>query len=145
MWREQICAMPLWHHGPGHYDCVFVSTDDTLEGMPSMEIAHVLCFFSFVFTNGQTYPCALVHWFDHLAKELNDLMGMWMVTPSFLDNCSKNLAVIHIDSIVCGAHLLPLFGVEVIPEYVPFHNSLDLYCGFYINHFVDHHTFELVS
>ncbi|KIK94636.1 hypothetical protein PAXRUDRAFT_142436 [Paxillus rubicundulus Ve08.2h10] len=42
---EQICATPSWHCGPGCYDCIFVSTDDTLEGMLSMEIACVLCFF----------------------------------------------------------------------------------------------------
>ncbi|KIK94060.1 hypothetical protein PAXRUDRAFT_143704, partial [Paxillus rubicundulus Ve08.2h10] len=64
---------------------------------------------------------------------------------SFLDNSSRNLAVIHIDSIVRGAHLLPIYGTEVVPEHVTFHNSLDLYCGFYINHFIDHHIFELVS
>ncbi|KIK80717.1 hypothetical protein PAXRUDRAFT_15634 [Paxillus rubicundulus Ve08.2h10] len=145
MRREQIHATPSWHCGPGHYDCIFVSTDDTLEGMLSMEIARVLCFFSFVFTNGQTYPCALIHWFDRLAEEPDNLMGMWMVTPSFLDDGSKNLAVVHIDSIVRGAHLLPIFGTEVVPEHINFHNSLDLYRGFYVNRFVDHHTFELAS
>ncbi|KIK90864.1 hypothetical protein PAXRUDRAFT_150946 [Paxillus rubicundulus Ve08.2h10] len=142
---EQICATPLWHCGPGHYDCVSVSTDDMLEEMLSMEIACALGFFSFIFTNGQTYPCALVNWFDCLAEEPGNLTGMWMVTPSFLDNSSKNLAVIHIDSIVCGTHLLTIFGTEVIPEHNDFHNSLDLYCGFYVNCFVDHHTFELAS
>ncbi|KIK74403.1 hypothetical protein PAXRUDRAFT_790748, partial [Paxillus rubicundulus Ve08.2h10] len=30
-------------------------------------------------------------------------------------------------------------------EHVTFHNSLNLYRGFYINHFIDHHTFKLVS
>ncbi|KIK83036.1 hypothetical protein PAXRUDRAFT_153332, partial [Paxillus rubicundulus Ve08.2h10] len=25
---EQICATPSWYHGPGYYDCVFVTTND---------------------------------------------------------------------------------------------------------------------
>ncbi|KIK95499.1 hypothetical protein PAXRUDRAFT_140531, partial [Paxillus rubicundulus Ve08.2h10] len=80
-----------------------------------------------------------------LADEPNDLMGMWMVSPSFLDNGSKNLAIIHLGSIVHGAHLLPTYGMEVVSEHDVFHNSLDLYHGFCVNCFIDNHTFELVS
>ena len=45
MRREQIRAIPSWHRGPPCYDCVFMSTDDTQDGMLSMEIARALCFF----------------------------------------------------------------------------------------------------
>ncbi|KAF9234302.1 hypothetical protein BU15DRAFT_90031 [Melanogaster broomeanus] len=127
------------------YDCIFVSTDDTDEGMLSMEVARVLSFFSFVYTNGDTYPCALVHWFDRIADETDELTGMWMVRPSFLEEGSKNLAVIHIDSIVRSAHLLPIFGNERVPPFINFHNSLDIYRSFYINRFADHHAFQLAS
>ncbi|KIO05507.1 hypothetical protein M404DRAFT_141006 [Pisolithus tinctorius Marx 270] len=64
MWHKYIRAMPSWHQGSGWYDCVFVSTDDTKEGMLGMDIAQVLCLFSFVHTNGQTFLCTLIHWFD---------------------------------------------------------------------------------
>ncbi|KIK83037.1 hypothetical protein PAXRUDRAFT_153335, partial [Paxillus rubicundulus Ve08.2h10] len=77
--------------------------------------------------------------------EPKDLTGMWMVSPSFLDNGSKNLTVVHIGSIIHGAHLLPIYGTEVVPEHVTCHNSLDIYHIFYVNHFIDHHTFKLVS
>ncbi|KIM58835.1 hypothetical protein SCLCIDRAFT_27705 [Scleroderma citrinum Foug A] len=145
MRREQIRAIPSWHRGPPWYDCAFVSTDDTCDGMLSMEIARVLCFFSFVYTNGMTYTCAVVRWFDHIADHPDELTGMWTVSPSVLDNGSQNLAVIPLNSIVCGAHLLPIFGDERVLEYINFHNSLDMYRGFYVNHFADHHTFELAS
>ncbi|KAI5986658.1 hypothetical protein EDD15DRAFT_2174768, partial [Pisolithus albus] len=145
MRRETIRAIPVWHQGPARYDTIFVSTDDTFNGMLSMEIARVLCFFSFIYTNGRTYSCALIHWFDRIADEPDELTGMWMVRPSFMGNGSKNLSVIHLDSIVRSAHLLPIFGREQVPRAVNFHNSLDIYRGFYVNRFADYHAFELAS
>ncbi|KAI5984735.1 hypothetical protein EDD15DRAFT_2375005 [Pisolithus albus] len=145
MRREKIRAIPVWHHGPARYDTLFVSTDDTFNGMLSMEVARVLCFFSFIYTNGYSYSCALIHWFDRIADEPDDLTGMWMVRPSFMADGSKNLSVIHVDSIVRGAHLLPIFGREQVPRSVDFHNSLDIYRGFYVNRFADYHAFELAS
>ncbi|KIK80515.1 hypothetical protein PAXRUDRAFT_158474, partial [Paxillus rubicundulus Ve08.2h10] len=142
---EKIHAIPSWCGGPARYDCVFVGTDDSVEGMLSMEVACIFCFFTFVFTNSETYTCALVHWFDRIADEPDKLTGMWMVRPSFLNDGSQNLAVVHVDSIVCSTHLLPIFGHEYIPEHGNHVNSLDLYHGFYVNQFADHHTFKLAS
>ncbi|KAI6105120.1 hypothetical protein EV401DRAFT_2060651 [Pisolithus croceorrhizus] len=105
----------------------------------------ILCFFSFVYTNGYSYPCALIHWFECIADEPDGLMGMWMVKPSFVDDGVKNLSIIHVDSIVHNTHLLPIFGQERVPPYINLHNSLDIYHSFYVNRFADHHTFELAS
>ncbi|KIJ58801.1 hypothetical protein HYDPIDRAFT_101977, partial [Hydnomerulius pinastri MD-312] len=145
MRREHIRAVPSWRRGPARYDCVFVNTDDAQEGMLSMEVARVYCFFSFIHTDGQTFPCALVHWFDRIVDVPDELTGMWMVAPSFLDDGSHNLAVIHVDSIVRSAHLLPIFGKENVPPLVNCHNSLDIYRAFYVNRFADHHAYELAS
>ncbi|KAN0094368.1 hypothetical protein V8E55_002655 [Tylopilus felleus] len=81
----------------------------------------------FMQVNGHTFPCALVHWFDCLGEDPDDLTGMWMVTPSYHEDGSKNLLVIHVDSIMQLAHLLPIFGGERVPSIISFHNSLDLY------------------
>ena len=143
MRHETIRTLPSWHRSPVRYDCVYMSMDDTKNGMLGMDIACVYCFFSFTHTNGQIFPCALVHWFDHVTDEPNELMGMWMVSPSFLEDGSHNLAVIHVDSIIHAAHLLPIFGDKLVPPYISFHNSLSIYQGFYVNHFADHHAFEL--
>ena len=67
-----------------------------------------------------------------------------MVAPSFISE-SENLAVIHVDTIVRGAHLLPIFGHQSVPPSISFYNSLDVYCGFYVNGFADHYAFQLVS
>ena len=142
--REQIKATLSWFHGPKRYDTVFVNTDDAHEGMQGMEVARIVCFFSLPCTNGVSYPCALVHWFDYVADEPDELTGMWMVKPSFLDDNTRYLSVVHIDTIVRAAHLIPIFGQESVPLRANSHNSLNVYQGFYVNHFIDHHAFELV-
>ncbi|KAJ8581812.1 hypothetical protein M405DRAFT_716963, partial [Rhizopogon salebrosus TDB-379] len=38
MCRKYICAVPSWRHGPGRYDCAFINTDDTQDGMLSMNV-----------------------------------------------------------------------------------------------------------
>ncbi|KAF9240171.1 hypothetical protein BU15DRAFT_87691 [Melanogaster broomeanus] len=144
MRREHIHVVPSWRRGLARYDCVFVSTDDTQEGMLGMEVARVYCFFSFIHTDGQTFPCALVHWFDRIIDVPDELTGMWMVAPSFLEDGSHNLAVVHIDSIIRCAHLLPIFGKENVPTLVHCHNSLDVYRAFYVNRFADYHTYDLL-
>ena len=142
--REQIKATLSWFQGPERYDTVFMNTDDTREGMQAMDVAWIICFFSLPCTNGVSYPCALVHWFDYAADEPDELTGMWMVKLSFLGDNMRYLSVVHIDSIVHAAHLIPIFGQEFVPLRVNSHNSLDVYQGFYVNHFIDHHAFELV-
>ena len=47
MRREYIRATPTWRQEGPRYDCVFVITNPELEGMCGMDIARVLCFFSF--------------------------------------------------------------------------------------------------
>lgn len=56
------------------------------DGIHGMEVARVLCFFSFSYGHDlETFPCALVHWFKLVSDEPNPGNGMWMVKPSFLD------------------------------------------------------------
>ncbi|KAI5999534.1 hypothetical protein EDD15DRAFT_2160685, partial [Pisolithus albus] len=57
----------------------------------------------------------------------------------------KHLSMIHVDSIIRNTHLLLIFGQEQVLPYINAHNSLDMYCSFYVNHFADHHAFELAS
>ncbi|KAG2102871.1 uncharacterized protein F5147DRAFT_746797 [Suillus discolor] len=131
MHRQHIRAAPSWRNGPGRFDCAFVNTDDRHDGMLSMDVVRIFCFFSFTFTNGRTYPY--------------ELTGMWMVAPSFNKDGSCDLSIIHIDSIICSAHLLPIFGTQFVPCGLQFYDSLDVYRGFYVNRFIDHHAFVLAS
>ena len=121
-----------------------MSTDETKDGMLSMDVGRVYCFFSFTHMDRQFFSCALIHWFDRLADQPNEVNGMWMVRPSYLDDGSSNLAVINVDSIIHAAHLLPIYGNKSILHDIAPQNSLDYFDTFYVNCFADHHTFELI-
>ena len=62
---EHICSCPMWRSEGPCFDCAFVVTDPQAEGMCSLDIARILCFFSVKYL-GTFYPCAVVHWFDHV-------------------------------------------------------------------------------
>ncbi|KAG2134177.1 uncharacterized protein EDB93DRAFT_1242713 [Suillus bovinus] len=118
---EHICVVPLWRNGPGRCDCAFVNTDNRQDGILSMD------------------------WFYRITEERDKVTGMYMVVPSFDEDSSPNMSIIHIDSIVRGAHLLPIFSTQFVPRGLQFHHFLDVFRGFYINQFIDHHSFELAS
>ena len=71
--------------------------------------------------------------------------GMWIVKPEFDDNKYRVMSVVHVDSIVHAAHLLPVFGGNVaVPMEVNFNNTLDIFGAFYLNKYIDYHAFETV-
>ncbi|KAH7909933.1 hypothetical protein BJ138DRAFT_1127279 [Hygrophoropsis aurantiaca] len=142
MRREHIRACPLWRNIHSRNDCVFINADSGLEGMLGLEIARILCFFSFRHEE-EIYPCALVHWFDKIGNEADEDTGMWMVRPGKRADGSRNLAVIHIETIYRAAHLIPIYGTEPIPESIKHYHSYDAFRGFYVNKYADHHAFEI--
>ncbi|KAG1852510.1 hypothetical protein F4604DRAFT_1591937 [Suillus subluteus] len=143
MRREHIRAAPSWRRGPPRLDTVFINTasEDSINGM---EVGRVLCFFSF-YHSGEIFPCALIHWFKLIGDKPDPDIGMWMVRPSFHEDGSRELSVIHLDTIIHASHLLLIFGDDFIEDDITFHNSLDLFKGFYVNKFVDHNSFEIAS
>ncbi|KAG2128044.1 uncharacterized protein EDB93DRAFT_1243604 [Suillus bovinus] len=144
MRREHIHACPIWRNEAPRYDCVFVNTDASVEGMVGMDIARVMCFFSFTF-NAVSYPCAVVRWFDKASDGPDQDTGMWIVTPSFDTDHSFSVGIIHIDSIYCAAHLIPVYGAQIISHDIKHHDSYDAFRAFYLNKFADHHAFEVAS
>ncbi|KAH8981033.1 hypothetical protein EDB86DRAFT_3066721 [Lactarius hatsudake] len=135
MRHEVIQVTSSWLKGKPCYDCIFVNSNNKLHGMRGMEITQAIRFFSFVY---------LVHWFSRVSEEPDEDTRMWMVTPDFVCG-DPNLAVIHVDCIFCTAHLVPIFRNSYIPDHITHDNSLDSFKGFYVNWFIDHHTFDFVS
>ncbi|KAG2153850.1 hypothetical protein DEU56DRAFT_868451 [Suillus clintonianus] len=144
MRREHIRACPLWRNEYPRYDCVFINTDSDsdIEGMRGLEVARVVCFFSFSH-NWEVYPCALIQWFEKIGDCPNENTGMWMVAPSFHEDGSRDLAVIHVETVFRAAHLIPIYGSEYIPHSLKFCQSLDVFRSFYVNKYADHHAFEI--
>ena len=141
-----IRATPSWNRGEipsPHYDCIFVSSGkSTKSSMGGLLVAHVLLFFSFVL-NGEHHQCALIHWFSIFSEQPDPDNGMWVVMPNYFGG-APNLAVIHINSIFCAAHLLPIFNKTPLPQMLNYTSTLDSFNGFYVNNYIDYHAYETV-
>ena len=111
--------------------------------MRGLDVARVRAFFSFVLW-GITYPCALVHWFSQVGDEADEDTGMWVVEPDLDETGSPLVAIIHLDTVLRAAHLMGVCGEAFIPKTITSANSLDAFYSFYVNKFIDHHTFEIV-
>lgn len=142
MRRERIRAVNSWRKGPPRHDCVFVSTNPDEEGMRGLDIARARMFFSFQ-AGGRKYPCALVEWYSPVSEEPDEETGMWVVESDFQADGSPVLAVIHLDAIVCAAHLIGTYGESFIRKDITSDTSLDSFDSYYVNKFADHHAFAI--
>ena len=89
------------------------------------------------------YPCALVHWYSLVGDSPNENTGMWVIERDILDNGKPQTSVIHLDSILRLAHLLPIYGDEQAPRGLKYMDSLDIFEEFYVSKFADNHAFEI--
>ena len=147
MYHEVIRSTPWWSKGdiPGpRRDCIFVDGGEPgAPGMRGLLIARVYLFFRFSFA-GTDYPCALVHWYAKVGAEPDALTGLWVVEPEYTHDRHRNMGVIHLDSIIRGAHLLPRFPSNTqLPRELNYTQTLDVYQAFYVNKHIDHHAFEI--
>lgn len=149
MHRERIRANPIWKKGDkstSRYDCVFVDNGSSAPGFRGMLAAQVKLLFSFRHEN-VVYPCALVEWFETVGEECDEDTGMWMVKPeySMLTTGRKRTAsVIHLDCVLRGAHLLPIFLDKPVLRNVRYFDALTAFRAFYVNKYIDYHVFETV-
>ena len=141
MRRERIRAMKSWRKGPGRYDTVFVNMNSS-KGMLGLDVARVRLFFSFSHKDVQ-YPCALVHWFYRMGDSPDENTGMWTVADQPDGVGESCAAILHLDTIVRAAHLLPVFGPHFVSRKLSFTDTLDKFQTFYVNKYVDHHSFEI--
>ncbi|KAI0669674.1 hypothetical protein C8Q78DRAFT_1070741 [Trametes maxima] len=151
MHREHIRVTPSWRKGPARYDCVFLGNDPSAPGLRSLHIARVRLLFSFrpdpSFAPSNmavvATPCALVEWFSLIGDEPDEETGLWMVQPDLDSDGRRVLGVVHIETILRSAHLIPVFGDDPIPPYLKSHNALDSFQAYYVNKYADHHAHEI--
>ena len=121
---------------------MFINTDDSEPGMHGLSVAQAKLFFAAT-VDCVKYSCVLVHWYYLIGDSADECTGMWVVKPDILDNGMPWTAVIHLDSIVQLAHLLPIYGEERAPRGLKYTDSLDFFSEFYVDKFADHHAFEI--
>jgi len=145
MLREYIRSTPSYRGHP-RYDTVFVITDQShqdSDGLHGIEVARVRLFFSFTYRD-EHFVCALVNWFGRDDCVPDSDTGMWVVSPDEDDSGSLIYEVISVRSIARGAHLLPIFGTDSLPERFDYRLALDSFQSFFVNHFVDHRAHEFI-
>ena len=70
-------------------------------------------------------------------------MGIWVVEPESHTDGSTFTAIIHLDRILHAAHLIGVFRQDPIPKDIPLAYSLYVFCTYYVNKYIDHHSFEI--
>ena len=143
MHREWIRATPSWKNGTSRYDCVFIGKDSEVEGFAGLYVARVKLFISFTVQDGVDYRCALVEWFSTYRDSPCEETGLWRVVPD-RDARGRHVAsLIHIDTILRGAHLIGVAGHQMLPKTLTHDQSLDVFRCFYVNKYVDYHAHEI--
>ncbi|KAJ7714662.1 hypothetical protein B0H16DRAFT_1807649 [Mycena metata] len=143
MHHERIRATKSWYRGPARFDCVFLEHDTDEPGFRGLHAARVRMFFRFKY-RGKDYPCALIHWFSVKGERPCPETGMWVVTPDSVRGGGPSLAVVHLDCLLRGAHLIGVAGRDFIPIHqFDFSDSLDAFKAFYVNKYADHHAHEI--
>ena len=145
MHSEHIHAVDTWRQGVSRYDCMFINTDTLQPGMHGLDVACARLFFLFTFERVK-YSCAFIHWFPKIGEFVDEGTRMWSVKPEVFNDGSHNSSIIHLDSIVHLAHLLPIHRDKPVPSrhQLNYTRSLDAFSAFYANKYSDHHALEIV-
>jgi hypothetical protein len=142
MYCERIRATSSWYRGAPRNDCIFVTKDSDLKGLRGLHVARVRFFFRFTY-EAKKYSCALVQWFSPIGDAPCKDTGMWIAEPDLDHNGIPVEAVIHVDCILRGALLIPVYGEEFLLRHITFSNSLGAFRSYYVNKFADHHANEI--
>ncbi|KAJ7440651.1 hypothetical protein B0H11DRAFT_2292790 [Mycena galericulata] len=141
MRRERIRSTPSWRKRGARRDCVFAVENQDQPGFRGMSVVRVKLFFSFVY-DGVDYPCALVEWFKKVGRSPDICSGMWIVEPEYRGK-RRVVTILHLDSLLRGAHLIPVYGDTHIPVGFSYTHSLDAFAAFHVNKYADHHANEI--
>jgi hypothetical protein len=140
--REVIRATPSWQNGAPRHDCVLVELDPGVAGFAGMNVAQVQTFLSFKY-RGVEYQAALVRWFEKYGDAPCDVTGLWRVRPDHDTRNRRMCSIIHIDTILRCAHLMPVFGSRFTPFFLHHTRTLDVFKLYYVNKYIDYHAFEV--
>ncbi|KZP25615.1 hypothetical protein FIBSPDRAFT_733491 [Athelia psychrophila] len=139
--REHIRCTPSWRGRGSRRDTAFVAEDQDKPGMKGLRVVRVKLFFSFMH-DGTTYPCALVEWYKTFGRRPHADTGMWEVRPEYT-GAHRDMSVLHLDTFLRGAHLLPFFDSRPLPFGFDYTYTLDLFRSFFVNKYIDHHAHEI--
>lgn len=148
MKKELIRANPkMGKGGVGRFDTVLINIGEDTDDLPrrtssiaGTSVARVIRFFSLVYGNTK-HSCAFVEWYDYIGTHTDGSTGMWKVKRT------KRYIVVNTDTIIRAVHLIPVYGSAFMPDRSKLspHESLDHFHQFFVNKYVDHHSYEILS
>ncbi|KAF9039653.1 hypothetical protein BDZ89DRAFT_1035280 [Hymenopellis radicata] len=125
---ERIRSTPSWGGHPRR-DTAFVVVDETQPGFAGLDVMQIMLLLSLKH-GGVEYPCALVYWFKKTADRPDDVTGMWVVEPDY-HRRRPMLTVVHLDAILRGSHLIPVYGPQPVPVGLHYSNTLNCFDFYY--------------
>ena len=151
MRKERIRAVSQWRGGHARYDTVLVKPNkDALneETINSLSISQVRLFFSFVYQQ-KTYSCALLHDFEVVIdRNHSEITGMALVKRAMQGNRPRT-RVVALHNILRAVHLIPVFsdggGIPKGYDHESILTDHKRFKRFYVNKYIDHHAFEILS
>lgn len=66
-----------------------------------------------------------MEWFERITDTSEEETGMWLVQPELTLHNTRHASVIHLDTVLRGAHLLPYFGDKFVPIELHYSTTLD--------------------
>jgi len=156
MRKERIRAVSHWRGSYPRLDTMLLksnskseSTSNDKPAVNSFSVARVRLFFSFEYHH-TSYECALVHDYQVVNPSPDEITGMAMVKRAMRGSLPR-ARVVPLNDILRAVHLIPVFsqlGTKKIPKKYEHELTLDdtqLFKWFYVNKFIDHHAFEILS
>ena len=123
-------------------DCILLNTGSKVAGARGLDVAWAHLLFSFAIEE-EVFECALIHEFCKSYTDPDLDNGMWIVEPDYNHNGYRVMSVVHVESIVHAAHLLLVFKDGIFsPREINFTHTLDIFKAFYLNRYIDYHTFD---
>ena len=68
---------------------------------------------------------------------------MWQIKPDFDEQGNHIVSVIHLNTILHAAHVVPVFCSTPIDHDMKFTDSLAAFASYYVNKFSDYHAHEI--
>jgi hypothetical protein len=144
---ECICSVSSWRNGPERWDCVYVVQDQDLPGFRGLLVAQVHAFIRIkpkhTCCSQRSYPCAVASWFRTVGNSPCPNTGMWIVEHEVIHG-KKPKSIIHVDTILRGAHLIGIAGDSVVPDDMEHMDGLNAFKTFFVNKYIDYHAHKMV-
>lgn len=138
--HDITCCMPSWNGGPAHRDCVFVEGGGIDgNGFGGLLATRVCLLFTFGH-HGKMYECALVGWYLPVRNALDETTGMWIVAPEMDQQGQWVCAMISLDAVLRLAHLIAVYGEDVLLVDFHYTDTLNTFQAYYVNKYIDYHA-----